>query len=133
MKIKQLNAKLMGCPVEVLRDEKFLNKVVESMVSELEMNVVKKMSHYYGPGVSVVFLVSESHVSIHTYPEFNLANVEIESCKESSDVLKGLEVAISMLKPKEVQKHLTEHPFPGVLEYVRTKTTNAKKKSQKFH
>lgn len=111
MKIQQINAKLIGCPTDKLKDEKFLIKVVETITSELGLTEIKRMSHFYGPGVSVVFLIAESHISIHTYPEFQFANIEIETCKETSDIEKGLQIAIDHLKPKEVKRDLTEHPL----------------------
>lgn len=109
MIIKQLHAKLDGCPREHLRDEKFLREVAERIVSALNMTVVKRVSHVYNPGVSVVFLLAESHLSIHTWPEIGFVDLEIESCKEESDVLKGLEIAIKMLKPKHFEKYVFEY------------------------
>ena len=98
-----------GCKREILENESLMKDVVDKIVSGLNMTVVKKMSHYYGPGVSVVYLLAESHVSIHTWPELNFADLDIVSCKGNSDVLKGLDIAVKMLKPKRVDKHLMEY------------------------
>jgi S-adenosylmethionine/arginine decarboxylase-like enzyme len=37
-------------------------------------------------------------------------DLEIVSCSSSSDVLKGLEIAISGFKPRKVRKRVWEYP-----------------------
>lgn len=36
----------------------------------------------YGPGISVVALLSESHMNVHTRPEINMLQMCLHSCKE---------------------------------------------------
>ncbi|MEK6852573.1 MAG: adenosylmethionine decarboxylase [Nanoarchaeota archaeon] len=111
MIIKRLYAKLENCEKKTLVDEKLLNNLIENISFELNMTIVKRVSHVYNPGISVVFLLAESHISIHTWPEIDYADFDIVSCNKESDILKGLEIAIKVLKPKRVDKH--------ILEYVR--------------
>ena len=73
------------------------------------MHVVKRMSHYYGPGVSVVFLLAESHISIHTWPELGFADFEIVSCTGNSDVERGLEIAAKELGATRIDKNVSEY------------------------
>ena len=80
------------------------------------MTIIKRVSHFYGPGVSVVFLLAESHVSIHTWPEFGFADFEVVSCKESSDIVKGLNMAVEALKPKGVDKNISEYEYKEVMK-----------------
>jgi len=109
MNIKYLYAKLNGCQPDRLADEKFLVRLLDNISSEINVHVVKRMSHYYGPGVSVVFLLAESHISIHTWPELGFADFEIVSCTGNSDVERGLEIAAKTLGATKIEKRVSEY------------------------
>ncbi|HIH17362.1 MAG TPA: adenosylmethionine decarboxylase [Nanoarchaeota archaeon] len=109
MNIKYLYAKLNGCRPDKLADEKVLVRLLDDISSEINVHVVKRMSHYYGPGVSVVFLLAESHISVHTWPELGFADFEIVSCTGNSDVNKGLEMAAKALGATKVDKQISEY------------------------
>ncbi|HEY0062386.1 MAG TPA: adenosylmethionine decarboxylase [Telluria sp.] len=56
--------------------------------------------HSFGPGQGVtgVVLLAESHISVHTWPEFGFAAVDIFMCGEARPAL-ALEVIESALGP----------------------------------
>lgn len=125
MNIKYLYAKLNGCQPDKLADEKFLVRLLEDISSEINVHVVKKMSHYYGPGVSVVLLLSESHISIHTWPELGFADFEIVSCDGKSDVHKGLDLATRELGATRVDKRVSD--YRQEVPVVKTKSKEEKR------
>jgi len=59
--------------------------VLQSILEEAVeyANLTKINSHYhqfYPKGVTGVILLAESHISIHTWPEHNLATIDIYTC-----------------------------------------------------
>ena len=46
----------------------------------LELTPVSEHAHYFGPGVSAVVILSESHLSVHTWPEKSYAHLDIVTC-----------------------------------------------------
>lgn len=47
----------------------------------LEVNAVKKFTHRYSPyGLSIVYVLAESHISYHSWPEHKTCNIDIFSC-----------------------------------------------------
>ena len=68
-------------------------KIVSTFASALEgagAHVVQAVSHSFpGAGLTSVFILSESHAVLHTWPETGTVNVDIFSC---SPRLKSLEV-----------------------------------------
>jgi len=53
-------------------------------------------------GATVMVILSESHVSIHTYPEKGFAAVDCYTCGESVDPQIAIDRIIELLKPNKV-------------------------------
>ncbi len=53
-------------------------------------------------GISGYVLIAESHISIHTWPEFGYAAVDVFTCGEHTNPWKGLQVLKERFKAKKV-------------------------------
>jgi len=49
-------------------------------VKRMELTHVSDHSHFFGPGVSTVIILSESHLSAHTWPELGYAHLDVVTC-----------------------------------------------------
>ena len=49
-------------------------------VKQMELTHVSDHTHYFGPGVSSVIILSESHLSAHTWPELGYVHVDVVTC-----------------------------------------------------
>ena len=87
---------LYDCDAAVLKD---LEKVREEMVEaarRAQATIVTVTFHEFNPfGISGVVVISTSHLSIHTWPEYRYAAVDIFSCGE-------------VVQPQAAIDHLTE-------------------------
>lgn len=61
-------------------------------------------SVFPGDGLTAVFLLSESHASIHTYPEHNACFVDLFTCGHDCSYIKFDQALEAYLKPKLVDK-----------------------------
>jgi S-adenosylmethionine decarboxylase len=83
-------------------EEKLRDAVVEA-VKLANMTLVEIKSWSFGGkkgGVSVIALVLESHIAIHTWLSYKYATVDVYTCGEKSDPWKAFEYIINVLKPK---------------------------------
>ena len=69
------------------------------------------LKHSFGTNAfSIVFMLSESHISIHTWPERHYVSFDIHTCNYSFDNTSATEAIyselISMFAPKEVKKEM---------------------------
>jgi S-adenosylmethionine decarboxylase len=55
--------------------------LLDSVVHELKLTVVAQTGHQFVPhGYSYAYVLSESHFTIHTYPEFHSCYIDIFCC-----------------------------------------------------
>ena len=102
------------CSPEVLKD---LGKVKDAMVAaanEAKATVVEVAFHEFNPfGISGMVIIAESHLSIHTWPEYGYAAVDIFTC---GDLIKP-EVAADFLVErfgcKQMDKKVLSRGIPS--------------------
>jgi S-adenosylmethionine decarboxylase len=77
-----------GCSHDRLRSLQSLRTVCERLVRELELQVVGQPLWRQFPepgGVTGLYLLSESHLACHTWPELGLATFNLFSCRRRGD------------------------------------------------
>jgi S-adenosylmethionine decarboxylase len=73
-----------GCDPTVLADLDRLRAVFDRVIRELDLNVLGEIAwHQFDQphGISGLALLSESHLSCHTYPEFRAATFNLYCCR----------------------------------------------------
>ncbi len=101
---KHYYANLYEIDVSRGRDEEGLRKVVAEAAELSNMRLVDLKSWSFGGdkgGVSVIALVVESHIAVHTWVEYAYATVDVYTCGEQSDPLPGIKHIVTYLKPKD--------------------------------
>lgn len=79
-------AELGQCNTELLTDLSFIQTTVESAVLKAGATIINSHFHKFSPiGVSGVILLSESHASIHTWPDRGYASIDIYTCGDHVD------------------------------------------------
>ncbi len=74
-----------GCSPAALRDEPTLRKLCGQLIADLQLVVVGDplWHRFAGPGgVTGLYLLSESHLACHTYPEFSTATFNLYCCRQ---------------------------------------------------
>jgi len=77
---KHIYGNLYGCDPEILRNPYQLERIVVEAARIGNMTLLDVKLWKIGEGVSVVAIVLESHISIHTWPEHGFATVDVYSC-----------------------------------------------------
>ncbi len=73
-----------GCRAQALRDRRLLEGVFERIIAELDLRVVgASVWHEFPPpgGVTGIALLTESHLTCHTYPEHELVTINLYCCR----------------------------------------------------
>ena len=89
---------LYGCSFVLLDDEKSLIELLEYAATISGATVIQTISKKFDPqGVTVLTLLSESHISIHTWPEKGEAAVDVFTCGDCNPKI-GCDIIIEQLK-----------------------------------
>lgn len=99
-------ADLSGIDAAILNDGRRILRCLRQAVEEIGLTVLSEAEHQFtvgGEGYTGILLLSESHASIHTYPEHRYLAVDIFSCGEI-DPNPALESLIEYLQPTAVAR-----------------------------
>ena len=79
-------AEFYGCPMEILNSIAKIEKLMVNAALEAGAEVREVVFHKFSPqGVSGVVVISESHLAIHTWPEYGYAAIDVFTCGFSVD------------------------------------------------
>ena len=74
-----------GCLPESLSDAGVMRRVCEQIIADLDLRIIGEGAwHQFPPpgGVTGLFLLTESHLACHTYPESGIATFNLYCCLE---------------------------------------------------
>ena len=70
-----------NCDEDILKDSDLIKRIFIESAKLGNANIVNSLFHSFSPyGVTGVLVIAESHMSIHTWHEFNYCAVDIFSC-----------------------------------------------------
>lgn len=73
-----------GCPKEIIEDNKLIEKFMNEAADYSGATIVESVFHHFNPyGVSGAVIIAESHLTIHTWPEYGYASVDVYTCGDS--------------------------------------------------
>lgn len=78
---------ITGASEELLRNDKVLHSFFLTALQVSGFTVISDMIHKFssgGEGVTGLFLLSESHLSYHTYPECGYISIDVYTCGRSN-------------------------------------------------
>jgi S-adenosylmethionine decarboxylase proenzyme len=92
---------LYGCSSVLLNDEIFLVDLIENAAVASGATILKTVSHKFDPqGVTALCLLSESHISVHSWPEEGKASFDVYTCGSANPKI-GCDIIILQLDPIE--------------------------------
>jgi len=112
-------ASYLDCDPAALRNHAGLRKALRDAVLAAGATIMGATEHIYQPqGYTLVLMLSESHTSIHTYPEHNACFVDLFTCGTACHPEPFDAVLREYLRPASCEvkvllrsRHSIEEPF----------------------
>lgn len=93
---------LYGISFAALDDLDGIRTAFEQAVEACGAHVLNRFSHKFHPqGVTIIFALEESHMSLHSFPEKGSVAIDVYTCG-GLNARKGMDVLIDYFKPIEV-------------------------------
>jgi len=91
---------IYGTKSELLNDLQFINDTLRKAAIICGATILDSVFHTFDPqGITFILLLSESHISIHTWPEKGCAAIDIYTCGLSNPE-SAMWYIIEQFKPK---------------------------------
>ena len=89
---------LKGCRPDLLDDLEYVKQALVKAANEAGATIVGESFHKFDPvGVTGIIAIAESHICIHTWPEYGFAAADILSCGEGFKPRKAADLIIESL------------------------------------
>jgi S-adenosylmethionine decarboxylase len=113
---------LSDCNSKTLSDVDQVTNILVSAAKEANAEVLQTAFHRFMPqGVSGVVVIAESHLSIHTWPEYGYAAMDIYTCGNHTDPWKACRYAAEKFEAKQMLTTEVRRGLPddaGVFSHV---------------
>ena len=123
---RHLLAELSDCNAAILNHQEELQRIMLEAARNSGATVVDSVFHHYNPqGLSGIVVIAESHISIHTWPEYGYAAVDCFTCGSSVNPWKALEYLKEKLGSRAVQVKDLNRGIPSASDEVIAHKANA--------
>ena len=79
--------------IDIIKTVDGVEPLMAKIIKEMNLNVVGEVHHQFKPfGATLLYLLAESHLSIHTYVEERYIAIDLYCCNEFIDMNKVLEI-----------------------------------------
>lgn len=105
----------LGCNAEILNDPDRVSTVMVDAARRAGAEVREVAFHRFSPqGVSGVVVISESHLAVHTWPEYGYAAIDVFTCGDRVDPWEACQYIVegfgaTQADTTEVRRGVLEH------------------------
>jgi len=111
---RHLIVEYSNCDRGILNNSDLLEQYLKEAVRRSGATIVRSVFHRYNPqGVSGVVVIAESHLSLHTWPEYGYAAVDYFTCGDSVNPYLAHEYLKKMIAATECQVNELKRGIPS--------------------
>ncbi|MHB2153485.1 polyamine aminopropyltransferase [Calditrichota bacterium GD2] len=89
----------VGCDPNVLNEVTTIEQGMLAAADRANATIINSTFHYFSPyGVSGVVVIQESHLAVHTWPEYRYAAVDLFTCGDDVDPWKAFDYLKDVFK-----------------------------------
>jgi len=93
---------LYKCTRNYLDDPQKVKELLESAAKKAKATVLNSYVHQFSPhGITCVVAISESHICLHSWPEYDFASIDIYTCGNDAMPQQAIEYIVAKLEPEE--------------------------------
>ncbi|MCK4665693.1 adenosylmethionine decarboxylase [Candidatus Dependentiae bacterium] len=92
-----------NCNKEKMSDKNEIEKIIIKAVEESGATIIETKLFLFSPyGLTGLIIITESHFSIHTWPEHGYIAIDYFTCNEKLDLSKTIEILKNYFEPENI-------------------------------
>lgn len=96
---------LYGCNAALINDDVFVEQTLLKAAKLASLSVVNSTIHHFSPvGVSGVIVIEESHIAIHTWPEYQYVALDFFTCNQEYDLAQAISFLQKAFQSNQVEQ-----------------------------
>lgn len=96
----------VGISAELLNDQDRLEEICDKLCVTFQLTVIEAHFHRFEPGLSGVYILGESHLAFHSWPEKGYINIDIVTChKRGVDPVRLADLFVEWFDPISIRSH----------------------------
>ena len=96
-------AEVYGCDPNILNDATAVQEILVAAAQAAGADIRAVTFHKFSPqGVSGVVVISESHLAVHTWPEYGYAAVDVFTCGTAVDPWTAVDLVVGRFGAQQV-------------------------------
>jgi len=93
-----------GVDKKLLTDADNLLQTTIQIAKQLKLTIVNSYIHKFKPhGLSLVLIIAQSHLAVHTWPEFSYIHIDVVSCSKQADLTQLQKILKLILQPNKLK------------------------------
>lgn len=107
-----LMLELYGCETEKINSHRFLHQIVKTAVKQVGLINLGSRFHQFQPqGVTGFTLLAQSHISLHTWPEYGYVVLDIFTCGDEKQANQLADRLLKRINPGEVKRRVVRKGY----------------------
>jgi S-adenosylmethionine decarboxylase len=100
-------AEFYGVPSHLIERADTVKRILDRAIAKSKLKRISSHFYQFKPfGVTCVYLLRESHISIHTWPEYSYVALDLFTCGSKDKLEVCFKALIASFSPKKVIKKL---------------------------
>jgi len=122
---RHLLLEMWDCNREILDNAEKVTQIMCDAANDAGATVVKSIHHEFDPpGITAVAILSESHISVHTWPIEGYVAVDVFTCGTVADPQLAVKCLLEGFEPKEHTSVEIKRGSPYIKETMLSKVSS---------
>ena len=101
---KHFLVEIYCCDKNVINNKEEVETIMCRIAKNCKTTIIDTKFHHFSPhGISGVILIAESHLTVHTWPEYGYVALDFFTCNIDLDIITDLDMIKKLFKAKNAK------------------------------